>query len=313
VKVVVTGAAGYFGGILIPAFLALPGVTAVVGVDRLPNTFTHPAYTHVVLDLATATPADWAPILADASKVVHLAFRVAHHVGEDTATTNGRGQRVFLTAALAEDRQVVVSSATAVYGFDAGRDSLASALDEDQRLNRNTRVPYADDKHGVEAMLDELAPGSAATVVRARPVNVVGPTMPVRRAPLLTNPVMFVPLTSHPIRQQLLHEADLAAAFVRLLDAPAGAYNVGPDDWLRLEDAARITGQGVVRLPALVLRGMADLAWRTGQSAFDGSWLAFFEHPPIIVANSKLRALGWTPRYTTESALREIVPLLRGT
>lgn len=312
-KIVVTGASGYFGGILVPAFLALPGVSEVVGVDRYAGRFEHPAYRHVILDLATATPADWSQVLEGAAKVVHLAFLVAHHAAERTGPTNGRGQRVFLEAALAAPRHLVVSSAIAVYGFDARRDPHASTLDEGQRLHRNTRVLYAEDKHGVEAMLDELAPGSPATVVRARPVNVVGPTMPLKRAPLLTNPVMFVPLTSHPIRQQLLHEADLAAAFVRLLDAPAGAYNVGPDDWLTLEDAARITGQGVMKLPTLVLRGMADLAWRSGQSTFDGSWLAFFEHPPIIVANAKLKALGWTPRYTTASALREVAPLLRAT
>ena len=314
-KVVVTGAAGYFGTILIPALLADPRVTAVVGVDlHVPAAgwAAGPAYRHEVLDLATATPEAWAAILADAGAVIHLAFKVAHHPGEETAITNTRGQRVFLEAAAGAPRQLIVASAIAVYGFAAGRDPIHGVLDEAAALTPRTGVAYAEHKQELERFLDELAARSPATIVRARPTNVAGPGMPLRRAPLLTNPVMLVPLVSHPIRQQLLHEADLASAFLRLLDAPAGAYNVAPDDWITLDDAAKVTGQNMVRMPAFLLRGMADMAWRMGQSAFDGTWLAFFEHPPIIVSNAKLRGLGWTPVHTTASVLREIAPIARG-
>lgn len=317
-QVLVTGAAGYFGTILLPALLADPRVTAVTGVDVVDPApgaawAAHPAYRHVRLDLAAATPEDWDPLLAGVDAVVHLAFKVAHHPGEATAPTNGRGQRVFLEAAASAPRRIVVASAIAVYGFAPGRDPHAGVLDEAAPLTRNTRVSYAEHKQELEAYLDELAARSPATIVRARPTNVAGPGMPLKRAPLLTNPVMLVPLVAHPIRQQLLHEVDLATAFLRLLDAPAGAYNVAPDDWVTLEDAAKVTGQNMVRMPSFMLRGMADVAWRMGQSAFDGSWLAFFEHPPIIVSNAKLRALGWAPRHTTADVLREIAPIARGT
>lgn len=316
-KVVVTGASGYFGTILIPALLRDPRVAAVVGVDlQAPPAgaawATHPAYRHERLDLAVASADDWRPVLAGADAVVHLAFRVAHHPGEETAATNTRGQRVFLEVAAEAPRQLVVASAIAVYGFAPGRDPVAGTLDETAPLTGNTRVAYAEHKQQLERYLDELEARSPATIVRARPTNVAGPGMPLKRAPLLTNPVMMVPMVSHAIRQQLLHEEDLASAFLRLLDAPAGAYNVAPDDWVTLDDAAKVTGQGVMRFPPFILRGMADMAWRMGQSAFDGSWLAFFEHPPIIVSNAKLRGLGWTPTRTTADVLREIAPIARG-
>ena len=314
-KVVVTGASGYFGTLLIPALLADPRIASIVGVDLAPacaSAQAHAAYRHEQLDLATAGPDDWAPILEGAGVVIHLAFRVAHQPGEETAPTNTHGQRVFLEAAAASPRRIVVASAIAVYGFAAGRDPRAGVLDESAALTGNTRVSYAEHKQALEGFLDELAARSPATIVRARPTNVAGPGMPLRRAPLLTNPVMLVPLVSHPIRQQLLHEEDLATAFLHLLAAPAGAYNLAPDDWVTLEDAAAITGQSLVRMPSFLLRGMADVAWRMGQSAFDGSWLAFFEHPPIIVSNAKLRGLGWVPRHTTADVLRQIAPLARG-
>lgn len=316
-KVLVTGAAGYFGNILIPALLAEQRVTSVVGVDvaAAPPAAAwaaHAAYRHERLDLAAARPEDWQPLLEGADAVVHLAFRVAHHPGEETAPTNTQGQRVFLEAAAAAPRRIVVASAIAVYGFAPGRDPHAGVLAEDAPRTGNTGVPYAEHKQALEAFLDDLATRSPATIVRARPTNVAGPGMPLRRAPLLTNPVMLVPSVSHPIRQQLLHEEDLATAFLHLLDAPAGAYNLAPDDWLTLEEAAHITGQSLMRMPSFMLRGMADVAWRMGQSAFDASWLAFFEHPPIIVTNAKLRALGWAPRHTTADVLRQVAPIARG-
>lgn len=314
-RVLVTGAAGYFGRSIIPGLLADPRIERVVGTDLLPVTGAphagHAAYHHEVLDLARACSADWVGLLRECDVVIHLAFQLAPRPGDDLRPVNVHGQKVFLEAALADPRRVIVASAAAVYGFAAGRDPWQGRLDEATPFAGGTGVAYAEHKQALEGLLDQLEPTSPATIVRARPTNVGGPGMPAMRAPLLTSAMMVVPATSHPLRQQLLHEADLASAFIHLLDAPAGAYNVGPDDWLTLEDAATLLGQGYLRLPRWVLRGLADVAWRAGRSVFDSSWLAFLEHPPIIIANDKLRALGWAPTYTTGQALMVMSPRAR--
>lgn len=315
-KVLVTGAAGYLARLVIPALLEDPRVTRVVGVDRaLPVPFGHQLpdralpytqderYQHILMDVASARDDDWQPLLQDSELVYHLAFQIAPRPGEDLRPTNIDAQARFLPLALAAPRRVIVASAIAAYGFAQGRDPVNGMLDESAPFTPHTGVAYADHKQAMEQLLDRLEPASPATLVRARPTNVVGPGMPVERAPLLSTPAIFAPITSHPIRQQMLYEEDLMRAMLHLREVPAGAYNVGPDDWITLEEAAELLGRRLVRMPAWALRGLSDVAWRTGQSLFDASWLAFFEHPPIIVSSGKLKATGWAPRFTSREAL----------
>ncbi|MDB5099959.1 MAG: NAD-dependent epimerase/dehydratase [Cyanobacteria bacterium RYN_339] len=305
--VLVTGAAGYFARLIIPALLADGRITRIVGTDRVPppkgGYADNPRYHHVVMDLIQARAADWEGLLHGVDLVYHLAFQIAPKPGEDTKPTNVGGQEALLTTALAAPRRVIVASAIAAYGFAPGRDAVNGMIDEAMPFTPRTGVDYADHKQVLEALLDRLEPGSPATVVRARPVNVVGPGMPLERAPLLSAPAIFVPITDHPIRQQMLYEEDLTRAMLHLIDVPAGAYNIGPDDWLTLDEAAKLLGRKLVRMPSWALRGLADMAWRTGQNAFDASWLTFFERPPIIVTSAKLKATGWAPRFGSREAL----------
>jgi nucleoside-diphosphate-sugar epimerase len=306
VNVLVTGAAGYFARLLVPALLADPRITRIVGIDRVAPSgsyATDSRYRHVIQDLVGTSPADWEGLLRGIGLVYHLAFQIAPRPGEDTRPTNVGAQEALLQVALAEPRRVIVASAIAAYGFAPGRDPHHGTLDEATPFTPDTGVAYADHKQALEALLDRLEPGSPATIVRARPTNVVGPGMALDRAPLLVAPAIFVPITSHPIRQQMLYEEDLGRALVHLIDVPAGAYNIGPDDWITLEEAAELLGRKLVRMPSWALRGLAEVAWRTGQSAFDASWLTFFEKPPIIVTSARLKATGWAPRFSSRESL----------
>lgn len=312
-RVLVTGAAGYLGSLIIPALLKSEHVSSVRGTDRLqvgPRGPSDSRYEHVALDLVKAGDQELDALLDGLDVVIHLAFRMAPRPGEDLRAINLDAQARFLELAAGKARRLVVASAAAAYGFDAARDPLNSRLSEDAALAR-AGVDYADHKQALEQLLDRLAAGGQAEIVRARPTNVAGPGIDAARAPQLAGAVMLAPATRHPIRQQLLHEQDLASAFVCLLTAPPGAYNVAPDDWLTLEQAAGLLGQRYMALPGWMLRPLVDLAWRGGRSLFDGSWLTFLENPPIILANDKLKAAGWTPRFTTRDTLLATAQRLR--
>lgn len=312
-NVLVTGAAGYLGTLVVPALLRDERVTAVRGTDliaagpRLPG---DSRYTHVQLDLVKASDAQLAELLDGIDVVIHLAFRMAPRPGEDLRPINIQAQERFLTLAASQAKRLIVASAAAAYGFDPTRDPHTSRVTEEAPL-ASAGVEYADHKQHLEQLLDRLEATTPVTLVRARPSNVAGRGIDPRRAPQLTGAVMVAPQTAHPIRQQLLHEADLASAFLTLLDAPAGAYNLAPDDWMTLEEAARLLGQRYMALPGWVLRPLVDIAWRGGRSLFDGSWLTFLENPPIILSNDKLKSLGWSPRYTTRDTLLAVAGRLR--
>lgn len=309
-RVAVTGAAGYFGRILVPALL--DAGHEVVGLDRSAPPVAHSRYRHVALDLATADETVLGPALDGVDVALHLAFRVTARPGEATRADNVDAQERFLPLAARRVPKLVVASAAAAYGFAPGRDATAGRLDEDAPLHPGPGVAYAEEKQALERLLDRLEAAHDVCIVRARPTNVGGPRTPPDRAPQLAGPLMFAPAVRHPLRQQLLHEDDMASGFLALLTAEAGAYNFAPDDWLTLKEAARAIGQGYVELPPWVLRGVVDMAWRSGQSTFDASWLTFLEHPPIILANDKLRALGWAPRHTSAEALMATASRIRG-
>ncbi|MNS19760.1 UDP-glucose 4-epimerase [compost metagenome] len=303
-RVLVTGAAGYLGGVLIPALLADPRISAVRGTDRItsPRMTGDSRYEHIEADLVRLEGDRLASLFDGVDVVIHLAFRMAPRPGEDLTAINVEAQTRFLTEAVRRTRRVVVASAAAAYGFDATRDPLNGRLGEDAPLAK-AGVEYADQKQSLERLLDRLSAEGPAEVVRARPTNVGGPGLDPKRAPQLTGAMMLAPQTAHPIRQQLLHEADMASGFLTLLEAPPGAYNLAPDDWMTLEQAAALLGQRYMALPGWMLRPLVDLAWRGGRSLFDGSWLSFLENPPIILANDKLKSLGWQPRFTTRDTL----------
>jgi UDP-glucose 4-epimerase len=93
---------------------------------------------------------------------------------------------------------------------------------------------------------------------------------------------------------QYLHSDDLADAMVLACDAELdGVFNVAPDGWMSEEEAEALTAGP---LPARMWR-------RVGLRRPDvpPDLMPYLLHP-WVVANDRLRAAGWTPRYTSEEA-----------
>jgi nucleoside-diphosphate-sugar epimerase len=295
-EILVTGAAGYFGGAVLSALVDDPAVTGIVATDLRPPALAHPKVRFARRDLLAEGAED---LVAGADAVIHLAFTVERRPGVDPAALNVDANRRFLAAAVRAP-VVLFASSVMAYGF---REGGFEALREDDPPAPGRGFYYAEQKIASERLLAELAAGAPARVVVARPCAVGGPTLDARRAALYRGRVQLMPRVPHPLRVQLLHEADLGSAFRALLAAPAGVYNVAPDDDLTTDEVARLLGQWRLALPMGFCAWAMDRAWERGQGLMDGAWARTLAYPAQVASNAKLRGLGWAPRYSTRETI----------
>lgn len=295
-EVLVTGAAGYFGGAVLRALAQDPAVAGVVATDLRAPAVAHPKIRFERRDLVAEGAGD---LVGRADAVIHLAFTVERRPGVDPATLNLEANRRFLEAAVAGCDALVFASSVMAYGFRPA----AALLTEADPPGPGHGFYYAEQKIASEAMLAQLAAGARARVVVARPCAVGGPTLDARRAALYRGNLQVMPRVPHPLEVQLLHEDDLGEAFRRLLTAPAGVYNVAPDDRLTTDEVARLLGQWTLRLPMGLCAWAMDQAWRSGRGLMDGEWARTLAWPAQVVSNAKLRGLGWAPAYTTRETI----------
>lgn len=296
-NVLVTGAAGYFGGAVLRALADDPAITRIVATDLRAPAFSHPKLAFAARDLVAEGAAD---LVVGMDAVIHLAFTVERRPGVDPARLNLEANRRFLEAAVQAPMLLFASSVMA-YGFRA---EATGKLREDDPPAPGHGFYYAEQKIASERMLAALAAGQPARVVVARPCAVGGPTLDARRAALYRGRVQLMPRVPHPLRVQLLHEADLGTAFRLLLGAPAGVYNVAPDDDLTTDEVARLLSQWRLTLPMGLCAWAMDQAWRRGQGLMDGEWARTLAWPAQVADNAKLRALGWVPAWTTRETIR---------
>jgi nucleoside-diphosphate-sugar epimerase len=169
---------------------------------------------------------------------------------------------------------------------------------------------YSQHKHANEIWLDGLQlEYPRLLITRLRPCIVMGPHQ--TAAGLIQPDGSY--FTTRRARQsllQLVHEDDLAAAFALAVrhDLP-GAYNVVGDEPDSFPHMAEMAGLQVIEVPQKQLLRGAALLWKQGMMSTGPEWLNM--ETAILCANSKLRAVGWTPRYTTAQSFAATAAALR--
>jgi nucleoside-diphosphate-sugar epimerase len=298
-SVAVTGVGSPLGQRLLPG-LEAAGVERVVGIDHRASPVRTRGLEMVHADVATAA---LDPVLDGVDTVIHLAW--AGHARSDPARLarlNVDVTRRVLGAASSVATLVCVSSAI-VYGAWADN---PVPLTEDAPLRPNPGVVDAVHHAEAERLVADWAGehGSAAVAV-LRPVPVLGPDIDgwttVDR--VLGGGVPFRGGQNDPPRQ-FLHVDDLASALVLAASSGLnGPFNVTPDGWIA-GDVVRDLAASRPRLPlpARLAPVGAAWAWRLHLSSVPPAMLPLLDHP-WVVANDRLRAAGWAPRYTSEEAL----------
>jgi nucleoside-diphosphate-sugar epimerase len=307
--VVVTGAAGSLGPRVVARLVRDGRVDRVIGVDTEPMVGFPAPVGPLVVDLSEeGEPGDaLEAACAGADGIIHLAWRTADGRGEDragrqrAAAANHRSlERILAAAARGGVRSFVHLSSATVYG--AWPDNPVP-LSEDSLLRPNPEFGFAVEKADAEQRIAGWAedhPEVAVAVLRPT-VTVGSPERPLYRALGGTD----APGSEGGTRPvQFLHVDDLAEAVVLAWQRRLrGPFNVAPDSGTA-EATARALAGGVarVRLPVRLAQAVASWSWDLWRLGVPREAAAYATHP-WVVAPDRLKAIGWTPLFTSEEAL----------
>lgn len=306
-SIAVTGVAGVLAQRLLPYLDTMGGIERVIGLDvheparRIRRFEFHRA------DVAVS---DLTAVLAGVDTIVHLA-------GVDSGGTDGgllahvnvEGTRKVLEAASTVGaRRIVQTSSAAVYGAWPNN---PLPITEEAALRPNPGfLPALHDAENERRLRQWCAehPGVTAATLRMAPVVGPGAHGLLARA-ALGHPPVTVRGASRPI--QVVHVDDAVAALVLAVEGTLdGVYNVAADGWLSDSVARGLVGSGPPALPDDVARRVLHALWASGLADAPPGLLPYLVHP-WVVANDSLRAEGWKPVYSNESAISASLPLAR--
>ena len=183
---------------------------------------------------------------------------------------------------------------------------------------------YGRHKAEVERRLDRFereAPG--VRLVRMRPGLVfkreaaegirrlfAGPFFPSALAdPALINVIPDI----QNLRSQVVHSYDVGEAFRLAIvnENAGGAYNLAAEPVLDAGEIGRILNARPVPVSSRLARAGAGLSWRLRLQPVPPGWLDLSRQVPIMDTSRASTELGWTPRFSADETLLDVLEGLR--
>lgn len=264
-----------------------------------------------------------AALFDGADVAVHLAFAIFGS-REETRRINLEGTRnVFEMAIKSGVSRLVYASSVAAYGFHPEN---PQPLTEDVPARGSEGFYYSAQKAELEALLDELLPGSGVDAYAFRPCIVAGPratmlieqTVAAVRAvdpfPPLRRSVERLPLVAPVLPDpgvpiQLVHHDDVARAMGAAIcgDGPAGVYNLAGEGEVGVGDIARQLGWRSVPVPRAAVGIGTAAARRLSFASSKLEWAIAAEMPVVMDTTRARRDLNWNPQHNAHQTLKETV------
>jgi UDP-glucose 4-epimerase len=305
--VMITGSSGYLGRALCSALARTAWCERIVGVDIAlpPERCARLEFHH--REVNDPGLGGW---MRDErpDALVHLAFILTPmHDARAQRTINVEGTRNVLRAAgEAGVAQVMVASSGTAYG--AWPDNPVPLRESDPI--RPSGFSYADEKAQLEedcARFGREHPNVVLSVIR--PCVVYGPNVRNYLADLLTALPIPVALSGYHPPLQFVHERDVVAAMVRILELGAsGPFNIAPPDTLTIDDVLKLMGRRGVLLPDRLLTPIFALLWklRFSYPHAPPSFLDYMRYPWVL-DSQKLMDLGFAFQYSSREALETML------
>lgn len=327
--ILITGAAGYVGGMLVQEFARRDDVERIIGIDKepLPDFLTGTEKLHY---LQTNTADRWQKDVEHFSPdiIIHTAWQIREIYGNRALSwkwnIDGSDQVFDYAFEHGEVKRLIHFSTVASYG--AFPDNRMDHFYTEDEPFRETDYLYAEEKRIAEVHLRSKYELHAhermdLSISIVRPAAITGPRgrfMRIRfglQAALsgmlekslvermVSGMVSFVPVTPKWLRQ-FIHEDDVVGIIERLafIDAPGSyeIFNICPPGPVVLgKDMAKAVGKKSVLVPPWLVRIAFFFFWHATLGKIPtarGSWKSYSY--PIAVDGSKVtRELAYTYRY----------------
>jgi UDP-glucose 4-epimerase len=155
-----------------------------------------------------------------------------------------------------------------------------------------------------------VAGPNARTMLQEIPYYRLSEAMPEPVRGLVASMPVLKPVIPDPgIRFQLVHEDDVASAFLAGVAGRGspGPYNLAGRGTLTVSDLASALGWYSVPVPRLAVEAAAEALTRLPLMPDSVAWLHSVRKPVLMRTGRAEEQLGWKPRHTAKATLREMV------
>lgn len=320
-NMLITGAAGYIGTMLIDQLGRSDQVDTIHGIDIKPRPKLLADRAKIRWIQADVAEDGWVSQLQNETidAVVHCAYQIRElygHRRNQQHRWNIDGARRVFEFALGHPgvRRLIQLSTITAYGALAAN-SLDRPITEETPLAEDSYL-YGVQKKQVEDVLGQtyrrLRPSTHVVVLRLASVSGPRGRFGLNRYGLLSTIAGRFPCLvcgRSDWGRQYLHEDDIVAVLSRFIHAPAASgfqvLNVSPPDFLDAATLGKLFSKRVVVLAPALLRALFSLTWHGSRGALttpSGAWRMLTY--PIRVNGSRLtQEYGYEYRYSSLQAL----------
>lgn len=296
-SIVVTGASGIVGSTVAAALRSSLPAARIVGIDRYGGSSSLDDF-HLT-DLATNDAQEY---FAGADTLVHCLFNVRADAvtPEDGRLDLAILRRVLDAASVVGLKHVVILSTTMVYG--AWSDN-PMPITEDAPVRPNREFAFAAHSAIVEQVAVDWGNGHKDRILSiVRPAVVVSELRRGGLSDVLAS-ASIIRSESGEAPGQYLHVDDLASAVaIVVAEQVTGPINVAPDSWITADGLAALAGpKPRLHVPDPAARLWSAIRFRLGLTRTPPGILPYVTHP-WVVANDRMKALGWEPTNSNEEA-----------
>jgi UDP-glucose 4-epimerase len=301
-RYLISGGSGYIGTRLTELLAEREETERIVNIDvRRPAT-SLPKASFERCDVRDAKAVQQLLEREEIDCLIHLAF-ILDPIRDEArmydVDVNGT-VAVLRAASEAGTGQVLVTSSATAYGaFPDNPKPIA----EDWPVRGHPEFAYARDKADMDRVCQLWAANHDDRVMTiVRPCIVFGPSVNNYIVRAWENQPFFPHLDGVDEEFQLVHEDDLVAGLVGLLDGKhGGAFNVAGDGTMTWREGAELLGTRTRRMSFRLAYNIAKASWmlHLPRSEAPPGNLHFIRYP-WVVSNEKLKlATGWEPQYDT--------------